>query len=81
MSSQYYLAQNVNSAELRHTALSPSLDYLPSSQASDPWLWHPCGYQEPSELDLKLKHLEVMETQGPENSRMASKVKVDSRIK
>lgn len=81
MSSQYYLDQNVNSAVLRHTALSPSLVHLASSQVSDPWLWHPCGHQEPSELDLKLKHVEVMEKQEPENSRLASKVKVGSRIK
>lgn len=33
-----------------------------------------------SQLNLKLKQLEVMEKQGPEYSRMVSKVKVGSKV-
>lgn len=66
---------------MRYTALIPSLVHLPSSQTSDPRLWRRCGYQKPSQLDVKLKQLEFMEQQGTEYSRVGSEVKTGSKIK
>ena len=66
--------------KVRRTSLFPSLVYLPSGQANWPMalaqMWLPGA----SQVNLKPKQLVVMEKQGPEHSRMVSKVKVGSKV-
>ena len=75
-----YLAPNFNSVE-GETYFSISITCLPSLWPSK--LTHGSGTDVvpgASQVNLKPKQLVVMEKQGPEHSRMVSKVKVGSKV-